>query len=88
MCRFHNKIYIYSAVRPSSVTDNLRGRYCTISDYDLLLMMAESGLTINILPWNWHIINPTSHHDEIPLSNKIKLLAVICSMLKNLLDPL
>ena len=37
MCQFHSKIFIVrpvSAVKPSSVTENLRGRYHTISGYD------------------------------------------------------
>ena len=35
-----------SAVRPSSVTDSLRGRYHTISGYDALLSKKLLGLTI------------------------------------------
>ena len=39
MCQFKKTIIgrPVSAVRPSSVTENLRGRYHTISGYDMLL---------------------------------------------------
>ena len=56
MCQFHRKNCIVrpiSAVRPSSITYNLRGRYHTISGYDSFKLSvtedgitAESGLTI------------------------------------------
>ena len=39
MCQFHTKIFIVKSVsagRPPSVTDILRGRYDTISGYDML----------------------------------------------------
>ena len=41
----------------NSVIDNLRGRYHTISGYDVY----------NNKMWNRHNIRPTSHHDELPL---------------------
>ena len=85
MCQFNSEIFIVrsvSVVGPSSVTHDLRGRYHTISSYDMLLQYsslplklavtedgqtAKTGLTIKIYLWNWHIIYPTSHHDEFPL---------------------
>ena len=67
----------FLAVSPYSVTDNLKGRYHTISGYDMLLLelpfklsvtedglMVKTGLPIKILLWNRHIIYPTSHHDN------------------------
>ena len=47
MCQFHSKILIVrpvSAVRPSSVTDSLRGRCLTISDYEMLLLLSRVNL--------------------------------------------
>ena len=29
-------------------------------------LRSETGLTIQILPCNWHIIYPSAHHDELP----------------------
>ena len=77
MCQFLRKISIVKqvlAVRPSPVTDNLRWRYHSISANEMLLLTcltAETVLTIHTLIWNWLIINPTSHYDEIPLNQII-----------------
>ena len=30
-------------------------------------LAAETGLKIKTLLWDWQIIYPTSHHDELPL---------------------
>ena len=66
MSQFHGKIFIVRAVlafRPSSVTGNLRERYLKLSVTEDGLA-TETGLTINILLWNWHIIYPKSHLDK------------------------
>ena len=68
MYRFHSKIFIFrpvSAVRPYSESDNLRGTYHTISGYNMSEMVYLP--TIKSLLWNWRIIYPTFHHDELPL---------------------
>ena len=49
MCRFHSEIFRpVSAVRPSSVTDNLRARYHAISGYDIFLngigLVSQNGV--------------------------------------------
>ena len=46
MCQFHSKVIFFivrpvSAVRPSSITGNLRGRYHT-SGYNMLLRVVFS----------------------------------------------
>ena len=68
-----------SAFRPSSLTDNFRGKggYYFILDvryklivYKLKLSVTEDGQTLFwliVFEWNWLIIHPTSHHDELPL---------------------
>ena len=64
MCQF---------VRPSSVTDDLRGRYHAIPGHEKLVsifedvLTAETGLTINIFLLYWLIYSRTSPHDELPL---------------------
>ena len=35
--------------------------------YFPLQLSVTEDLTINFLVWNWHIIYPTSHHDELQL---------------------
>ena len=58
MCQFHSKIFIVrvvSAIRPSSVTDNLRERYQNISGYDMVqlnlkLPVTDDGLTAETAP--------------------------------------
>ena len=66
---------------PSSVTDNLRGRIlpsrammCYLS---LQLSVSEDGLKTETglterqtSPWDWHIIRPSSPHDELPLHRR------------------
>ena len=43
MCQLHSKSFIIrpvSAIRPSSVTDNLSGRYYVISGYEMLQQLG------------------------------------------------
>ena len=89
MHQFYDKILIvrpFSAARPSSVTDKMTGRYHTISGYSKLLprpptqvfsykdgLGPETGPKIKVILWDWHIIHPTSHHDEnSTITTKIK----------------
>ena len=35
-----------------------------------VVLTAETGQTIKILLWNWHINNLTSRHDKLPLHQR------------------
>ena len=79
MCPFHSKFLLLGQFRPLGHLQLLttwEGSSLLISGYDVLLLTAEIGLTINILLWNWHIVYPTSDHDELPLCRRKETINV------------
>ena len=40
-------------------------------------LTAETSLTINSFKWNWRIIYPKSHHDELPIYRRIYILLLL-----------
>ena len=71
-----------SAVRPSSVTDNLRGRYHTISGCDMLLIDPcgiGTSFTLHLLMMNFHCIG------EVKIISSFRLCCLYCVLILNLL---
>ena len=62
MCPFESNFFFVPkpvlALRPPSVSDNLKGRYHTLGLWHV---------PKNVLLWNWNIFHPSSSHDELPL---------------------
>ena len=73
MCQFDRKIIIVrlvSAVRPSSVTDNLRGRCHTISGYEMLHFIFQDATQVDsserlVVPFHYLIIKTNIHYIDV-----------------------
>ena len=82
MCQLLEKFHfrLVSAVRPSSVTDNLRGRYHAISGYDMLLIFVElAPLYLYISSW-WTSTKSTKRKQfHINLNQLIDFVTVLRS---------